>query len=65
MPRVLPGFKEVHPLVFSGIYPINSADYEHLKANLAKLQLNDSGFVYQSESSVALCSAPLTKTGTR
>ena len=50
----LPGFKEVHPLVFSGIYPINSADYEHLKVNLSRLQLNDSGFVYQSESSVAL-----------
>ena len=50
----LPGFKEVHPMVFSGIYPINTSDYEHLKANLAKLQLNDSAFVYQSESSVAL-----------
>src|SRR6266536_142595 len=50
----LPGFVEVHPMVFSGIYPINTADYEHLKANLAKLQLNDSAFVYQSESSVAL-----------
>ncbi len=50
----LPGFKEVHPMVFSGIYPINPADYEHLKANLAKLQLNDSAFAYQSESSVAL-----------
>ena len=50
----LPGFKEVHPMVFSGIYPINTADYEHLKANLAKLQLNDSAFAYQSESSVAL-----------
>ena len=50
----LPGFQEVHPMVFSGIYPINTADYEHLKANLAKLQLNDSAFVYQSESSVAL-----------
>lgn len=41
-------------MVFSGIYPINTADYEHLKANLAKLQLNDSAFVFQSESSVAL-----------
>lgn len=51
---VLAGFKEIHPMVFSGIYPINPADYEHLKANLAKLQLNDSAFVYQSESSVAL-----------
>ncbi len=50
----LPGFKEIHPMVFSGIYPINTADYEHLKANLAKLQLNDSAFVYQAESSVAL-----------
>jgi GTP-binding protein LepA len=51
---VLPGFKEIHPMVFSGIYPINTADYEHLKANLGKLQLNDSAFVYQPESSVAL-----------
>jgi GTP-binding protein LepA len=40
--------------VFSGIYPINTADYEHLKANLAKLQLNDSAFVFQAETSVAL-----------
>jgi hypothetical protein len=45
---VLPGFKEIHPMVFSGIYPINTADYEHLKANLGKLQLNDSAFVYQA-----------------
>ena len=51
---VLPGFKEIHPMVFSGIYPINTADYEHLKINLGKLQLNDSAFVFQSESSVAL-----------
>ena len=50
----LPGFQEIHPMVFSGIYPINTADYEHLKVNLAKLQLNDSAFVYQAESSVAL-----------
>ncbi|MBE7502166.1 MAG: elongation factor 4 [Verrucomicrobiales bacterium] len=50
----LPGFQEVHPMVFSGIYPINTGDYEHLKTNLAKLQLNDSAFVYQAESSVAL-----------
>lgn len=50
----LPGFQEIHPMVFSGLYPINTADYEHLKANLAKLQLNDSAFIYQSESSVAL-----------
>jgi GTP-binding protein LepA len=50
----LPGFKEIHPMVFSGIYPINTADYEHLKTNMAKLQLNDSAFVYQAETSVAL-----------
>src|SRR5437660_2573070 len=50
----LAGFQEIHPMVFSGIYPINTADYEHLKANLGKLQLNDSAFVYQPETSVAL-----------
>jgi len=50
----LPGFKEVHPMVFSGIYPINTADYARLKGNMAKLQLNDSAFVYQAETSVAL-----------
>jgi GTP-binding protein LepA len=50
----LAGFKEIHPMVYSGIYPINTADYEHLKANLGKLQLNDSAFVFQAESSVAL-----------
>jgi GTP-binding protein LepA len=51
---VLPGFKEVHPMVFSGIYPINTADYEHLKAAMGKLKLNDSAFVYSAETSVAL-----------
>lgn len=51
---VLPGFKEIHPMVFSGIYPINTADYEHLKTAMAKLQLNDSAFAYQAETSVAL-----------
>ena len=50
----LPGFKEIQPLVFSGIYPINTADYEQLKVSVEKLQLNDSAFVYQTESSVAL-----------
>ena len=50
----LPGFKEIHPMVFSGIYPINTADYEALKASMGKLQLNDSAFVYQTETSVAL-----------
>jgi GTP-binding protein LepA len=50
----LAGFQEVHPMVYSGIYPINSADYEHLKNNLDKLQLNDPAFIYQQESSIAL-----------
>jgi GTP-binding protein LepA len=50
----LAGFQEVHPMVFSGIYPIDTGDYEHLKISLSKLQLNDAAFVYQSESSVAL-----------
>ncbi|MEY2598205.1 MAG: elongation factor 4, partial [Verrucomicrobiota bacterium] len=50
----LPGFQEVQPMVFSGIYPINTADFEHLKAAMGKLQLNDAAFVYQAESSVAL-----------
>ena len=52
--EALPGFKEIHPMVFSGIYPINTADYEHLKVAMGKLQLNDSAFVYQAETSVAL-----------
>ncbi len=50
----LPGFQEIHPMVFSGIYPINTADFEHLKTALGKLRLNDAAFVYQQESSVAL-----------
>ena len=39
--RVLPGFKEIHPMVFSGIYPINTADYEQLKSSMGKLKPND------------------------
>jgi GTP-binding protein LepA len=41
-------------MVFSGIYPINPADFEHLKTSMEKLQLNDSAFVFQTETSVAL-----------
>ena len=41
-------------MVFSGIYPINTADFEHLKTAMGKLQINDSAFVYQAENSVAL-----------
>ena len=50
----LPGFQEIHPMVFSGIYPINTADYEGLKVSIAKLQLNDSALTFQTESSAAL-----------
>ena len=50
----LPGFQEIQPMVFSGIYPINTADFEHLKAAMGKLQLNDSSFHYMPEISVAL-----------
>jgi GTP-binding protein LepA len=50
----LPGFQEIHPMVFSGIYPINTADFEHLKTAIGKLRLNDAAFVYSPESSVAL-----------
>ena len=51
---MLPGYKEVRPMVFCGLYPLESADYEKLKAALGRLRLNDAAFVYSSESSVAL-----------
>ena len=50
----LPGFQKISPMVFSGVYPIDTADYEALKLNIAKLRLNDSAFVAQPESSIAL-----------
>ena len=50
----LPGFQEVHPMVFSGVYPIDTRDYEALKLNIGKLQLNDAAFVFQPETSTAL-----------
>ena len=50
----LEGFQELQPMVFSGIYPINTADFEHLKAAMGKLQLNDAAFHFMAESSVAL-----------
>ena len=53
-PQPLPGFKEVRPMVFSGVYPVDSSDYEALKAAMGKLQINDAAFTYQQESSVAL-----------
>jgi GTP-binding protein LepA len=52
--EMLPGYKEVSPMVFSGIYPIDTNDYNKLKASMGRLRLNDAAFVYQSENSVAL-----------
>ena len=52
--KPLPGFKVISPMVFSGIYPIDTADYDQLKMSMAKLQLNDSAFTYQAETSAAL-----------
>jgi len=52
--EMLPGFKEVHPMVFSGLYPIDTTDYQKLVTSMAKLRLNDSALSYQSESSAAL-----------
>ena len=53
-PHPLPGFREIRPMVFSGIYPIDTADYDQLKASMGKLQLNDAAFLYQAETSAAL-----------
>lgn len=50
----LPGFKEIQPMVFSGIYPVDSSDFEALKLAMGKLQINDAAFTWSSESSAAL-----------
>jgi GTP-binding protein LepA len=50
----LDGFQEVKPMVFSGLYPVESEDYEDLKTALGKLELNDASFSYEPETSAAL-----------
>ena len=47
-------YKEIHPMVFSGIYPVDSDDFEHLRGSLDKLYLNDSSLVFEPETSKAL-----------
>ena len=52
--EAIDGFEEVKPMVFAGVYPIESEDFEDLRASLEKLQLNDASLTFQPESSVAL-----------
>ncbi|HIG73169.1 MAG TPA: elongation factor 4 [Bacteroidetes bacterium] len=53
-PEQLPGYRDVKPMVFSGIYPTDSADFEDLRAALERLQLNDAALTYEPETSAAL-----------
>ena len=50
----LPGYKQVKPMVFSGIYPVTNEDYEDLKSAMEKMRLSDSSFIYEAETSAAL-----------
>ena len=52
--EAIDGFEEVKPMVFAGVYPIDTEDFEDLRASLEKLQLNDASLTFQPESSVAL-----------
>ncbi len=52
--EALPGFEPIKPMVFSGLYPVDTADYEKCRQSLDKLALNDSSFTYHQESSTAL-----------
>ncbi len=52
--NAIAGFEEVKPMVFAGVYPIETEDFENLRASLEKLQLNDASLTFQPESSAAL-----------
>ncbi|MDG1027954.1 MAG: translation elongation factor 4 [Flavobacteriaceae bacterium] len=52
--EIIDGFEEVKPMVFAGIYPVDTEDYEELRASMEKLQLNDASLVFVPESSAAL-----------
>ena len=52
--KAIEGFEEVKPMVFAGVYPIDTEDFENLRASLEKLQLNDASLTFQPESSAAL-----------
>ncbi len=52
--EAIAGFEEVKPMVFAGLYPIESEDFENLRTSLEKLQLNDASLTFQPESSIAL-----------
>lgn len=52
--KAIDGFSEVKPMVFAGIYPVDSSDYEELRTSIEKLQLNDASLTYTPESSMAL-----------
>ncbi|HOA48068.1 MAG: elongation factor 4 [Pseudomonadota bacterium] len=52
--EALPGFKEVQPVVFCGMFPVDAADFEKLRESIAKLRLNDASFSFEMESSAAL-----------
>lgn len=53
-PEAVKGFEDVKPMVFAGIYPVDTDDYEELRASMDKLQLNDASLVFEPESSAAL-----------
>jgi GTP-binding protein LepA len=52
--RALPGYKEVQPVVFCGLFPVDAADFEKLRESIGKLRLNDASFSFEAESSAAL-----------